>query len=283
MNVQLRSSELTVSIHEIGAELCSVKNKKDDEYIWQADPTVWARHAPVLFPIVGKLKDDLFLYEGKKFTLPQHGFGRDLNFNLIKKEDQHCLFELRSSAETLIRYPFSFKLQIEYTLTKNLLRTNYNVKNEGNELMFFSLGAHPGFSCENLEEYYLEFKKDELNLTRLQNGLLGTQTEKIFLKDKKLDLKKELFEQDALILENSQIDRVSLCSKNSGKRITMNCDNWPYFGIWSKKGCEQFVCLEPWHGITDSTNTDQQLKNKKGIIRLAPQKTFSCSFELIFD
>jgi galactose mutarotase-like enzyme len=145
------------------------------------------------------------------------------------------------------------------------------------------LGAHPGFIVESMEEYFLALEKDELLLSRLQNGLLSSNKEKLILKDKKLPLKKELFYKDALIFENSQINNVLLCSSRTGRKITMKCEQWPYFGIWSKKGCDSFVCLEPWYGITDTIDTDQQLKNKKGIIQLSPQKTFSCSFELIFD
>lgn len=283
MNLLIRSEELIVVINEVGAEVCSVKNTGGNEYIWQADPAVWARHAPVLFPIVGKLKEEYFLYNDKKFCLSQHGFARDLKFKVCEKEDQRLVLELTSSDETKKLYPYSFVFQIEYILTSNKLQTNYTVMNTGNEVMFFSIGAHPGFMVESMEKYFLAFEKDELLLSRLQNGLLSSNTERLLLKDKKLLLRKELFDNDALIFENSQINNVSLCSTKTGRKITMKCEQWPYFGVWSKKGNDSFVCLEPWYGITDTIDADQQLKNKKGIIQLSPQRTFGCSFELIFD
>ncbi|MDO9000530.1 aldose 1-epimerase family protein [Sediminibacterium sp.] len=288
MQSQIRSNKLRVSINSFGAEVCSVKNKNGDEFMWQANKKIWGRHSPVLFPIVGKLKENYFIYNEKTYELPQHGFARDIDFEVIESSSESCIFQLKNSKDTYERYPFSFVLQISYLLIENKLTTSYKVINQSDAPMFFSLGAHPAFNCplqsdEKFEDYYLEFEKNKYSRTLLNNGLRSTIKEELKLKDNKLFLKKELFENDALVFEENQINRVSLCSIKSKHKITLECDGWPYFGIWSKKDCEQFVCLEPWHGITDSEFSNKNLSEKEGIIKLAANTEFSCNYSLVFN
>ena len=161
---QLENSLLSVSVNSFGAELASLKNNLQEELIWQADKTIWPRHAPVLFPVVGKLKNNLFSYQNKEYTLPQHGFARDKEFILIHKCENKLEFELTSNKESLLLYPFHFSLIISYTLIENKLNTSYKIFNpDANELLF-SIGAHPGFNCrrtenEAISDYELEFEK----------------------------------------------------------------------------------------------------------------------------
>jgi galactose mutarotase-like enzyme len=284
-SVQLSSDVLTVTVNSHGAEISSVKNKSGFEYIWQADKTVWARHAPVLFPIVGKLKDNFFIYEGKKFELPQHGFARDMPFELISEDTGCCTFQLVSSVETDMKYPFDFVFRITYELNGSRLITKYQIRNLFARDMYVSVGAHPGFNCfegNRLEDHYIEFETDSLTQTRLHEGLLSDVKLPLPLPGRKLNLSVELFDNDALVFEDSQIHKLSLCSKTSDRKITMECKDWPYFGIWSKKGCDKFVCLEPWYGVTDTVNASQQIKEKKGIIHLAHSQEFNCEFSLTF-
>ncbi|MCE3226345.1 MAG: hypothetical protein K0S32_896 [Bacteroidetes bacterium] len=238
-SVQLTSSFLDVTINSQGAELCSVKNKQGFEYIWQADKAVWARHAPVLFPIVGKLKDNYFLYENKKFELPQHGFARDMQFELMSSSVNCCTFQLVSSVETDQKYPFDFVFRITFELEKNTIITKYQIKNLYARDMYVSIGAHPGFNCfggSRFEDHYLEFETDLLQQTRLHEGLLSEVKMPLNAPDKKLDLSLSLFDNDALVFENNQINKISLCSKTSSQKIMMECKGWPFFGIWAKKG-----------------------------------------------
>jgi galactose mutarotase-like enzyme len=285
--VKLQSQELAVVINSKGAELGSVKNYSGTEFIWQADKDIWPRHAPVLFPVVGRLKEDHFFYEGKKYSLPQHGFARDREFELVHSEKESCLFRLISDTAGKNTFPFDFVFDIGYSLKGNKLEVSYSVKNNSFGEMYFSVGAHPGFICplsptENFEDYYLEFEQDQLTFTSLQEGLLSKNYRELKLSDRKLFLKENMFDQDALILENNQVNKLSLCSSKTDHKITMECKDWHYFGIWSKKGCNKFICLEPWYGITDLIDSDQGLKNKKGIINLGVNREFACNYFIHF-
>ncbi len=288
MQSKLISKDLTVTINHFGAELCSVKNNNDLEFIWQAQKEVWARHAPVLFPIVGKLKDNFFIYNNQKYELPQHGFARDMKFDVVEKSEQSLTFQLRSNNETKTKFPFEFVFEVTFVLEENKLYTEYKITNPSNEAVYASVGAHPGFNCpllanESFEDYYLEFEKDMFSITKLNNGLRTDVSSTLNLKDKKLFLKKELFDNDALVFENSQINSISLCSSKSNHKIILQCNNWPYFGIWTKKGNTQFICLEPWYGIADSETTANELSKNDGVIQIAPGKDFKAQFSLIFS
>lgn len=288
MQKQLASTQLKVTINSFGAELCSVKNNNGIEFIWQANKEVWARHAPVLFPIVGKIKDNFFIYENIKHEMPQHGFARDMNFKLVEDSPNSCTFELTSSSETLEKFPFEFIFQINYLLLENKLTTNYKVINPSNKPVFFSVGAHPGFNCpllpnESFNDYYLEFENNTYQITELNNGLRTDAKKNLILTDNKLFLNADVFSKDALVFENTQINKISLCSIKSDHKITLESSGWPYFGIWSKSGNTEFVCLEPWHGIADKVTCLNELVEKDGIIELAPNTEFNCSFSLIFN
>lgn len=284
MHHQLVSDQLTVLINFMGAEVCSIKDKNNLEFIWTAVEHIWGRHAPVLFPIVGKLKDNQFIFKDKSYSLSQHGFARDMHFVFISGNEQTCVFELKSSRETQAVFPFEFIFRVIYDLKDNTLKCNYQVRNPSDQNLFFSVGAHPGFNCplkagEMLSDYYLLFEKDALIKTTLLNGLrLGK--ENMILQDKKLRLSNDLFNEDALVFEDNQINTIGLFSSRSSHSIVMHCEGWPYFGIWSKPGKSGFICLEPWHGIADSTETDQRLQNKTGIITLAPGLEFACSYSI---
>lgn len=288
MTVELSSSLLTVKINSFGAEVCSVKNKLGLEFMWQAGKDVWARHAPVLFPIVGKLKDNVYSYNGKTYSLPQHGFARDMEFELISSEKNTCTFELKSSEQTKAKFPFGFVFQIIYHLNDSVLTTTYKINNTSGETGYYSVGAHPGFVCplnenESFEDYYLEFETNTLNRTLLNDGLISEKESVLTLKENKLPLSSTLFDSDALVFQNNQINTISLCSSKSSRKITMECSGWPFFGIWSKKGCSEFVCLEPWYGIADEVNTPGEIASKKGIIALKAHEDFSCHFLVRFD
>ncbi|MBL7930819.1 MAG: aldose 1-epimerase family protein, partial [Bacteroidia bacterium] len=166
--------------------------------------------------------------------------------------------------------------------------TKYDISNPVDLPLYFSVGAHPGFRCpleehETFEDYYLEFDSDKFDLSSLIEGLRDKTKKTISLENKRIPLTTELFDNDALVFENKQIDSVSLCSSKSSHKITMQCHDWPYFGIWTKKSCRDFICLEPWYGIADRIDSSQELSEKDGIIRLEPKKSFSCTFDLDFE
>lgn len=287
MKYALTSNELSVTINSHGAELCSVKNKNGTEYIWQAKPDVWARHAPVLFPIVGKLKNNQFIFEERTYTLPQHGFARDMNFNLKEKTETLCRFELQSNDETKKNFPFDFVFIITYILQQNKIKVEYKVKNPSHKILFFSVGAHPAFNVplqanESFEDYYLEFENADFEITTLNDGLRTSSKNKLELKDKKLFLSTNLFDNDALVFENSQINSVALCSSKSAHKIVLESKNFPYYGVWSKKNCREFICLEPWFGVADHEKSNQAFSEKNGIISLKANERFVCFYEMMF-
>lgn len=282
---RLISEQLIVTINFKGAEICSIQNKTGIEFIWQANKDIWPRHAPVLFPIVGRLKNNQFSHQGQTYALSQHGFARDFDFDLVEQREDFCLFELRSSFDTLSIFPFEFVFQIAYRLQENTLVTEYRVTNTSRSPILFSVGAHPGFRCpilasEKWTDYYLEFDSSDFLVTTLSNGLRTDEKKKLFLKNKQLPLSPELFDNDALVFENNQINTIKLSSRVSTHQITLVCKDWPYFGIWAKPGCRDFVCLEPWYGIADMESRGTDFISKEGIVKLEALKDFNCSFSI---
>lgn len=285
---QLQNKHLTVKVNSFGAELCSaVSNETGIEYIWQANASVWARHAPNLFPIVGKLKGGQFTYKDQFYTLPQHGFARDNDFICVEQREDYLLFELTATEKLLENFPFHFSLQIGYRLSGNRIDVSYSVFNPDNHDLYFSIGAHPAFNCplqknESFEDYALVFPtKNSLTVNTLNDGLITHHTKEIELINNSLKISKQLFENDALVCMNQQIEEVKLVSSKSKHGVSVVSKEWPYYGIWSKKGTEQFVCLEPWYGIADHEVTMETFEKKTGIIKLKPEDYFKCSFEIL--
>ncbi len=172
MKYAISNHYLSTTIDSLGAQLTSIKKiGQDHEYIWKADPEVWGRHAPLLFPIVGRLKNDQYQFDGKDYSLGQHGFARNQEFEKLAADDDKLIFELKENEETQKSYPFLFSLRVTYTLWKNVLYNRYEVTNTENQDIYFSIGGHPGFTCpidpnNKRSDYYLEFEKDETALTR---------------------------------------------------------------------------------------------------------------------
>lgn len=283
--IEIENDFLIVKAKAEGAELTSIFNKKTNlEYLWQAGKK-WAKHAPVLFPIVGQLKDNIYFYNGKSFSLERHGFARSLQFTVSISESNTMEFILNSSVQTLKIYPFPFELKIVYSISENRLIVKYDVKNADSKKMFFSIGAHPAFKIpltenESYEDYFLEFNKKEFSERRkLQNGLIADEKEVVLNNTNILPLKKSLFYNDALVFKNLKSDLISVKNKKSNHGLHFYFKGFPYFGIWAAKDAD-FICLEPWHGIADSVKHNQQLENKEGIINLESAKTFNCEYAI---
>jgi galactose mutarotase-like enzyme len=286
---QLNNDKLSVKINSHGAELCSVVSHDTGiEYIWQADPAIWPRHAPHLFPIVGKLKNGAFNYHSTSYPLSQHGFARDHEFSCIQNDSDFILFELKASHHTLQYYPFDFTLHIGFKLKENKLETIYKVFNTDTNDLYFSIGAHPAFNCplqanESVNDYHLLFpEKSSLIIHSINNGLITKQTKRLELQHHQLKMTKQLFENDALVCMDEQIEEVHLVSHKTKHGVSITSKKWPFFGIWSKKEEGDFVCLEPWYGIADYETTNGNLVEKTGIIKLESGHQFNASFDLHF-
>lgn len=286
MNYLIENNYINAKINSFGAELNSLKRTDEDiEYIWQGNPKYWNRHSPILFPIVGRLKDDTYIYKGKTYNMTQHGFARDYEFELVQKEDDYLKFKLTSSVESLEKYPFIFELYISYELIKNKLVVSYEVKNLSNDNMLFSIGAHPAFNWplenENKKSYYFNFE----NITSTnrffldENGLVD-RFETINIIDNKIDLNKKLFKNDALIFNDKEIKELSLKNKENSRFIKMHFEGFPYLGLWSKPSGAPFVCIEPWYGVADLNSSNKNFEEKKAIISLKKDTVFSCFYSI---
>lgn len=285
----LENDIIKIASKEKGAELTSIILKSDTtEYLWQADEKYWGRHAPILFPIVGKLKNDNYVYGGKVYNLSQHGFARDMEFELIEKTQTEITYKIENSNKTQEKYPFNFVLTVKYEIVNNSVIVEYNVQNNDIKDIYFSIGAHPAFKCpiennESFEDYYLEFEPDKYSTYVLKDGLLTNRIKNINLNGNKLKMSKGLFRDDALIFKNIKFSKVSLKSVETDRKVNVEFKGFPYLGIWSKPSGAPFICIEPWYGLADNEDSNLDFTQKEGIIRLEPNKTFICSYKISIE
>ncbi|MCG3701368.1 aldose 1-epimerase family protein [Aliarcobacter butzleri] len=280
MNYEIKNSFITAQIKSFGAELNSLKKCDENfEYIWQANIKYWARHSPVLFPIVGRLKEDSYFYKNKKYSLSQHGFARDKEFEIVQNEANFIEFRLKSDEKSLEFYPFFFELNICYKLDKNSLIVSYKVKNKSDEKMYFSIGAHPAFNTQVCD--FLEFENIKTTKRYFldEKGLIY-KNEDLNLENSKLCLDKDLFKDDALVFNDSNIKQITLKNIENKSRVKVKFDNFPYLGIWSKPNDAPFVCIEPWFGVADEENANQKIEDKKGILSLEKEEEFFCFYTI---
>ena len=279
MKITIKNNNYSATINSLGAELESFY-KDDINYIWTIDQNYWNKTSPVLFPIVGRLKNDSYILNGKEYGLPRHGFARNYEFNVMESTENSVLFSLKSNQETLKVYPFEFELQLEYSLNQNELIIGYKVINQTNHKMPFNIGAHPAFSIpSDFEEYSLQFNDNDLFKTHhLENELFNEQYTIIENQNNTISLNYSLFAKDALVFKNLQSTEVSILRKNK-KYITVNYKSFPYLGIWTKVNAP-FLCIEPWMGHADYYNTEGEILQKKGIQILDPFESFECNFSV---
>ena len=287
--MRIQNETLRVEISASGAELMSVYDRKrETELLWNGDPTYWKRRSPILFPNVGKTYKNVMRIGGKTYATCQHGFARDMDFILESSDETSACFLLVSSAETLERYPFPFELRIRYELHASSLDVIWLVTNSGAEKMAFTIGGHPAFCFaepgETKEDYCLRFP----GLSQLEYLLLDPASGTALPDAKRLlpldggilPLTDELFANDALILDDNQVEEVWLCHKDGTPRVGMKCPGFPNYGVWSVKGAA-FVCLEPWAGRCDNCGFDSELSEKPNVNLLAPGETFEKRYAIL--
>ncbi|MGI4863883.1 MAG: aldose 1-epimerase family protein [Janthinobacterium lividum] len=288
----LQNDQCRVRINSHGAELASFQRRDLDdlEYVWQADPAQWGRHAPLLFPIVGRLAEDTYLYNGQSYKLPQHGFARDQEFQLIHEEEINLTFQLMASPASKAVFPFEFDLRVSYELRGTTLTVGWKVRNPAaapHELLF-SIGAHPAFRCpllpgESFEDYYFAFDHPvQLQRQLLQGGLRSGETQPVPLSnnDTELPLTGELFADDALVFSHYDFTRLTLRSHKSARALRMAFAGFPYLGLWTKSAQAGFVCIEPWQGVASVVGAPGELADKEGILTLGPSEEFIASYTI---
>lgn len=289
-NYILHNEQLTVSISSFGAELQSIiNNSTQKEYLWHGDAAFWGRRSPVLFPIVGSLRNKQYTYKDQTYSMNQHGFARDMEFEMIQSTDTSIIFSLTWNEATYAIYPFHFKLNICYTLDGNTVTVAWQVQNLDDNTMYFSIGGHPAFLCpldpnEAQTDCSLQFDCDHLTVTNISgNGLAMKQTQTIQLTDGNLPIHPHLFDDDALILEHGQAHKVSLVNGSQIPYLTVKFDA-PLFGVWSPaKKNAPFVCIEPWYGRCDGEDYTGTLEEREYGNQLSAGEVFDASYSITIE
>lgn len=285
----IKNENISISVDTLGAELKSLKQvNTGKEYMWDAKPEYWKRTSPVLFPIVGSLNKGIYRYEGTEYQMSQHGFARDMEFELLRQTDDELIFLLESDSGTLKKYPFKFKLELGYRLDGSSLVVSWKVTNNDNKEMYFSIGGHPAFLCPLCDgdaqtDCRIRFDeisdKDSIVSSEIgDNGVLSPQKKRYALNDGYMNITADLFDNDALIIEDNQAHKVSLCDKEGKPYLTVSFDA-PLFGLWSPaKKNAPFVCIEPWYGRCDKDNFTGDLSEREWGNKLSPGNEFYAEY-----
>lgn len=287
----LRGEAITATILARGAELSSLRNADGTELLWQAGPQ-WPRHAPILFPIVGRLKGDTLRHNGNTYPMTQHGFARDRQFEWLEQGPRSCRLVLADDAETRARYPFAFRLEVTYSVAGADLEVAFDIVNTGDEMLPASLGGHPAFNWPLVqglpkEAYTLTFAKDEAApIRRLKDGLMRPQAEPSPVEARTLALSEGLFGDDALILDQVASRSVRFAATlgpaaaTLGPAVEMSWNGFRELGVWSKPGGAPFLCVEPWRGFASPAEFDGEFVDKPGVMHIAPGERQSLSYRI---
>ena len=288
----LSNDKITIQVSNHGAELVSIQ-AKGEEYLWQADPKFWARHSPVLFPIVGRVWDNQYRHNGETYELGQHGFARDSEFQLTYEEDNAIIYTLESNEDTLKKYPFPFILQVGYRLLGNRIEVMWCVENTGNEEMHFQIGAHPAF-------YYRDFKmgddayaylhmgtknKTLEYISPVKKGCVSDESHQLELEDGWMKISKQTFGCDTYMFENSQLSKITLADKNKNPYVSLEFKT-PLVAVWSPSLSfpdVPFLCIEPWYGRCDKMNYDGEFKDREWMQHVQPGKSFHGGYSIILE
>ncbi|MGN0546845.1 MAG: aldose 1-epimerase family protein [Acutalibacteraceae bacterium] len=275
MYYKIENEFLTCEIDDMGAQLHSLRLKENGkEYIWQGNPEIWYGQAPVLFPIIGQLIGDKYRYNGKEYTMPKHGLARKLPFAVKECGGAKAVFSLESDENTLKSYPFEFELLVIFELCGKSLVNTMTVINKTDGEMYFSIGAHPGFNCKVGD--IIEFEKPEtLSTERIdKENLIIPEKFPLIENSREIEITKEIFEPDALILSGMKSEKLRIKGENE---IEFTFGKCPFLGIWAKPGAP-YVCLEPWYGVNDGREVKNDISEKRGIQKLEKGGEFSFSW-----
>lgn len=286
---ELTNETVSVQINSHGAELKSLKKlSTGQEYMWKADPAFWGRTSPVLFPFVGGVNNKEYHAKGKTYSMCQHGFARDMEFELLSQSKDEIWFVLNSNEETLEKYPYAFTLKLGYRLLPNGVEVCWQVENPGEEILPFSIGGHPAFNCPIEEgkkqtDYVIGLDTDERVIsTRIGNTGLATEMQDIYgLENGMLSITENLFDNDALVIEHNQAKEVSLCDKEGSAYLTLKMEA-PLFGVWSPpKKNAPFICIEPWYGRCDREGFAGDISEREWGNEIAPGKVWKAAYQII--
>lgn len=287
MIYELKNQRFTARVDSLGAQLVSLKGENGFEYLWVGDPEYWKGHAPVLFPIVGALREGKAKIGGGWYHMGQHGFARNSEFALGEQSPEKLSLKLNSDFETKKVYPFEFALTVTYTLTDVGIDTAFTVENIGESLLPYVIGGHPGFNIpvnENaaFEDYTIEFEQPETQscpTIEMDTALINnTKTSFTMENEKEIPLRHSLFYNDALVFDRLNSNVVRIVNKATGKGVEMDFSRFSMLGIWSAKNDGPYVCLEPWTGCATLTTENDEFEKKKGMAFLPAGGSAGYSF-----
>jgi len=287
MEIILENSGLKAVIDTHGAELKSLFGKSAGiEYLWYGKPEFWGRHSPILFPFVGRLKDDKYEFEGKSYHVTQHGFARDNEFEVLEQTDTFASFSFKYSEKTFELYPFKFELVISYELTSDGIKVFWQVKNLDEQTIYFGIGGHPAFNLPmedglKFEDYYFEVQPAGLKKRIPFVPPYLNPSEKVEEMVDKIAITRDAFVNDALVYKTPESTAITIKSDKSAHSLTLSYDDFAYVGLWSTYPVESpFVCIEPWHSFADTVEDNGQLVDKSSIQTLAVGQEFNTNYKI---
>ncbi len=293
MILTIRSESLTVEIEDAGAQMASVRdNKTGVQYIWQGDPNIWPRRAPLLFPIIARLKDNQYTLDGKSWTIPTHGFCRSAPFAVSDQSENAVSFRYSDTEETRKSYPFAFALTVTYSIKGRVLTKRHKIENKSEIPMFYELGGHDGFRAplapgENMSDYAIRIP----GLNHItpygmdENNMITPKNRSFALPNGRISLKPSDYRLDTVILDNLPQSKAVLVDKQDRPRVTMEFKDFPYLGIWTaaKNFDTNYVCIEPWTTLPDAVFAGRALSEKTGIRTLQPGKSEILTYTTTFQ
>lgn len=275
----IENDYLKIGVNELGSELTSIINKiNGEEYLWQGDEKYWTGRSPILFPIVGRLIDDCYYLDGKKYTMPKHGFARRMLWKFGGADGSSMFFTLSQTEETLAMYPYNFTLKVTFSLDRNALKVAHEIINENDSVMYASLGAHPAFNCE-IGDRLVFSEKEALDTVRIDlvNSLRLPETVPVLRDERVITVTEDIFNEDALIFNGVKSDTVTLESDRHSRKVIFRLNSAPWLGIWAKPGAP-YVCIEPWCGVNDSTEKKEDFSQKDAINAIPAGESFVYSW-----
>ena len=291
MNI-LENEYLKVKLHPKGAEIIEIISKKNNvNYMWKRDPRQWASSAPILFPIIGKVRNDTLKIDGKDYHLTSHGFSRHTQYQVANATDSKVVYKLIPNDEIKAIFPYDFVLTVTYTLEGSTLSCNVAVHNPSSDDILFQVGGHPAFACpfydgESSNDYFLEFNQNEKldqKILDLEKGGMSHQTRMFLNNEKRFFVTQSQFNDDAIVVENFKSNMIALKSINHNHQIKFHMENFTHLGIWAAKHVGDLLAIEPWCGHTDYYDFDGELKDKVGVVKLSSKQDFDCTFKVEID
>ena len=290
MDYSIENELIRLTVTTSGAQVKSVKRKCDGvEHMWQADPTVWGYHAPILFPHAGKVVDGVIRVDGKDYPSGQHGFARLMEHTLVRHTPEEIVLELCSCEETLVHFPFAFRLVSTFTLENDTVHHTLTVENPGDTPLSFGIGYHPGFAipfdeAHTAQDYELRFDRPQspLCLNNLPLGLMHGDVYYLGTNLQTIPVDEKLFANDSHCMVNLTAKTLGLYEKGTGRGVVCHIEDFPYTLIWSKPGTPKFVCIEPWHSLPSPENGKPDWDAKPAAATLSPGGRWSTTLSTSF-